>query len=36
VFFFVKKAPMLGWRVEEQRRFIHLRGKPIAENNGEK
>lgn len=36
VFFFIKKAPMLGWKAEEQRQFFHLRGKPIAENTGEK
>ena len=36
VFFFNKKAPMLGWKAEEQRQFFHLRGKPIAENTGEK
>lgn len=26
VFFFNRKAPMLGWRVEEQRQFFKLRG----------
>ena len=34
VFFFNKKAPMLGWKAEEQRRFFHLRGKPITEITG--
>lgn len=31
VFFFNRKAPMLGWKVEEQRRFFHLKGKPSQE-----
>ena len=35
VFFFNKKAPMLGWKAEEQRRFFHLRGKPITEITGD-
>ena len=35
VFFFNRKAPMLGWKAEEQRRFFHLRGKPISERAGE-
>lgn len=26
---------MLGWKAEEQRRFLHLRGKPTAEDTGE-
>lgn len=35
VVFFIKKALMLGWKAEEQRRFLHLRGKPTAEDTGE-
>ena len=35
VFFFNKKAPMLGWKAEEQRRFFHLRGKPLTEVTGD-
>ena len=35
VCFFIKKAPMLGWKAEEQRRFFHLRGKPISEITGD-
>lgn len=35
VFFFVKKAPMLGWKVEEQKRFFHLRGTPVTEITGD-
>ena len=35
VFFFNRKAPMLGWKAEEQRRFFHLRGKPITEITGD-
>lgn len=31
VFFFVKKSAMFGWKVEEQRCFFHLRGKPSQE-----
>ena len=26
---------MLGWKAEEQRRFFHLRGKPISEREQE-
>lgn len=31
IFFCNRKAPMLGWKTEEQRQFLHLRGKPISE-----
>ena len=31
IFFFNRKAPMLGWKTEEQRNFLNLRGKPTAE-----